>query len=123
MAKSASLFFPFEENSQLQSLRRAETVNETLMSAFKCYLLTAPGQRRGNPIGSFLPSLKHRLIPDNALAGLADELKKEMTDQFPGVTFTTIVFTKVIEDNVSKLKVTIQFGTPISDISEFQLIV
>lgn len=121
--KSGSLAFPFQEDIQNGGLRRASSINDVLKSSIKCYILTKPGQRRGNPIGCFLSDLKHQLIPDNALSGIADELKKDLTAQFPGVNFTSVEVIKTLEDNVSNLEVTIQFGTAISDLDELSVIV
>lgn len=123
MAKnSASLFFPFEETGD-GSLRRAETVNQTISSAIKVFLLTEKGQRRGNAIGSFLPTLQHKLIPEPALAGFADELKTELTKQFPGVIFTRVELTKDLQDNEANLRVSLEFGTALSDISQLELLI
>lgn len=123
MKKSASLLFPFQNDSETNGLKRAHTVNDTISSAIKLFLLTEKGQRRGNPIGSFLPSLQHKLIPQEALSGFADELTNELTRQFPGVVFTNITLTKVLENNTSALKVNIEFGTALSDISQLELLV
>lgn len=121
--KSASLLFPFQEDLTTGSLVRATTVNETISSAIKCFLLTEKGQRRGNAVGSFLPTLQHKLIPEPALAGFADELKTELTKQFPGVIFTRVDLTKDLQDNQSNLRVTLEFGTALSDISQLELLI
>lgn len=123
MAKSGSLMFPFTEDIQSGGLKRASSVNDVLKSCIRCYLLTSPGQRRGNPIGSFLPELKHKLLPNATLQGLSDELKKDLTTQFPGVTFINIALSKTFENEVSNLEVTIQFGTAISELDELRLII
>lgn len=121
--KSGSLLFPFSEDIQNGSLKRASTVNDVLKSCIRCYLLTSPGQRRGNPIGSFLPELKHKLLPNASLQGLADELKKDLTDQFPGVTFINVALSKTFENEVSNLEVTLEFGTAITELDSLSLII
>ena len=121
--KSGSLYFPFTEDIQKGGLKRASTINDVIKSAIKCYILTKPGQRRGNPIGCFLSDMKHQLIRENELAGISDELKKDLTAQFPGVNFTNVEIIKSLEDNVSNLEVTIQFGTALSDLDELAVIV
>lgn len=122
MAKSASWLFPFEFDLHENRIARSTTVNDTIASAIRSFLLTKPGQRRYNPVGSFLSDLKHRLISKSDSQVINDELKKELIDNFPGVTFTQVVVTQLIEENVVTLKVNIQFSTPISDISEIQLL-
>jgi hypothetical protein len=118
MAKSACLFFPFEEVFTTRSLRRAETVNDAIASSIRCFLLTIPGQRRGNVIGSFLSSLKHQLIQTQALDGLSDELKTELVTQFKGVIFTNVALSQSIQNNIPSLEVSISFQTPVSDITQ-----
>ena len=125
MAKSGSVFFPFSEDVQQNSLLRATTVNDVIASSIRCYILTTPGQRRGNPIGSFIPTLKQQLVPNSSLQGLSDELKNDLTTQFPGVIFIDVAITKQIDDETrtSDLIVTIQFGTALSDVSELVILV
>lgn len=121
--KSGSLAFPFEEDIQNGGLKRAYSVNDVLKSCIRCYLLTSPGQRRGNPIGSFLPELKHKLLPNASLQGISDELKKDLTTQFPGVTFINVALSKTFENNDSNLEVTIQFGSAISELDELKVLI
>lgn len=123
MPKSASLYFPFDENFQTRSLKRAETPNDAIKSAISAFLLTEKGQRRGNAIGSFLPSLVHKLIPSGTLPGLSEELKKELSTQFPGVIFNDIQITQELTDNVSSLRVLISFSTAITSVEQFQLLI
>lgn len=122
MAES-NLVFPFNENFLSRSLERNTTVNSTIMSAIKSFLLTEPGQRRGNPIGSMLPSLQHKLIPSQALPGLAQELKSELSKQFPGVIFQDVVLTQDLEEEVSQLRVTIAFSTAITSLEQFSFLI
>lgn len=121
--KSGGLYFPFQEDIQNGGLRRAYSVNDVLKSCIRCYLLTSPGQRRGNPIGSFLPELKHKLLPNASLQGISDELKKDLTTQFPGVTFINVALNKTFENNDSNLEVTIQFGSAISELDELKVLI
>ena len=118
---TASLCFPIQEDFQNKSLARNYTPNDTIKSAIVAFLLTEKGQRRGNAIGSFLPSLAHKLIPSGALPGLSEELKKELQQQFPGVIFQNITFTQSLIENVSSLNVSITFSTAITDITQFIL--
>lgn len=121
--KSACLTFPFESNFLTRSLKRATTVNDAIKSGIKSFCLTERGQRRGNAIGSFLPSLQHKLIPSDALPGLSDELKAELSTQFPGVIFSDIVITQSLAGSVSTLNVSITFTTPITGIEQLNLTV
>jgi hypothetical protein len=127
MPTSGSLYFPFEQDGQTRGLRRAITVNQTIVSAMRAFILTDKGSRLGNPIGSFLPTLKHQLINTAQLSAASKELQKELTDQFPGVIFIDIAITKVINtDNAqptSDLQVVINFNTPLSDIQQLTLLV
>lgn len=116
--RSGSLLFPFEEDNETAGLKRADTVGLIIKSSIACFLLTSPGQRRGNPIGSFLPSLRHKLIPTNLVQGLEEALKKELTIQFPGVQFLEVQMTQDTEDKVANLKVRVVFGTPVSELEE-----
>lgn len=120
MAKSASLLLPFELDIQTQSLKRATTINDTLKSSILCFLLTEKGQRRGNPIGSTLPTLQHQLISNAELKEKAEQVKKELVAQFPGVVFNTVQLTRDFEDQQSNLQVAIEFSTALTDISQLQ---
>lgn len=108
---SASLLFPFQTNNETDSFRRAETIEDTLLSAIRCFLVTRKGSRVGNSIGSFLPELLLQIIPTNQMAGLANELQNELTGQFPGVSFINCTFDRENVDNVSTLLVTISFSS------------
>lgn len=123
MSKSAAWKFPFEFDIHFNMLRRATTVNDTISSAIKAFLLTVPGSRRGNMIGSIVPSLKHQLIPSTALPAVEEDIKQELIEQFPGVIFTQVKLEQKIADEVVTLILRIQFTTPISDIEEIQLLV
>lgn len=122
MANSAAWMFPFDFDLHENTMSRARTVNDTIASSIRAFLLTRPGQRRYNPIGSFLSDLKHKLISKTDYQVINDELRKELINNFAGVTFTQVEVVQLIEDNTITLKVNIQFSTPISDISEIQLL-
>jgi hypothetical protein len=122
MANSASLVFPFTENTINQSLLRAETINNTLKASILSFLLTEKGQRRGNNIGSFLPSLQHKLIPSNTLPSLEKELAQELSTQFPGVLFNNIVMEQIVEYQTITLHVNIAFSTSITGIDQITLL-
>ena len=121
--KYGSLKFPFEDDPIQQSLKRTTTVNDTIGSAIKSYLITRPGQRRGNHIGSFLPDLKHHLIQSTALSGLSDELKTDLVNQFPKVIFLEVTLSQSYEDKVSNLHVKIRFSTSYSDVEELLVVI
>ena len=123
MATNGSLQFPFSEDIYKQSLKRTTTINETIATAIRVFVLTSPGQRRGNNIGSILPSFKHQLIPDSAIDGIASEIKQELVAQFPGVSFPSVNLTQEKEENVFSLYVTITFSTVHSELTELRVLV
>jgi phage baseplate assembly protein W len=116
-------YFPFEENYQDKSLRKAASINDTIKSCIRCFLLTEKGQRRGNPIGSILPTLVHKLISEDELSSYADDIKNELVTQFPGIIFYNVVLAKNIDNNISSLNVQISFSTPISEVTELVLLI
>ena len=120
-----SVSFPFRQDVQRLALARTTTVNSTIAVAIRCYLLTVPGQRRGNIVGSFLTFLKHTLIPDNALIGIQDNLKKDLIVQFPGVSFTQVTLTKQISTSAksSDLIVNLSFQTTSSALTSLTVLV
>jgi len=120
-AKYGSVEFPFKQDLVNESLKRTVEVNSTIRAAMTAFLLTEPGQRRGNMVGSMLASLLQKTIPSNALFGIADELKKELSDNFPGVSILNVLLTQDFEDNQINLRVSIRFQTPISEIEELNL--
>ena len=123
MNKSACLVFPFKSDYENNCLKRAENINDVLCSAMLIFLRISPGQRRGNLIGSFLPSLKHKLIPSSVLPSFEDDLKKELTDNFPEAIIHQIIMTQDQINNVIKLNVNITFSTSLTNISQFNIIV
>ena len=119
--RTGSVHFPFEEDLKNESLLRASTVEDIIASSIKAFLLTDVGSRRGNPIGSIVPSLLHKLIPSSQLVKFEEEIKQELVVQFPGVTFQKVTLTPSADLNVSSLKIGIIFNTPISELSELTL--
>jgi len=109
---SGSLLFPFQTNNETDSFRRSEAREDTILSAIRCFLITRKGSRVNNNVGSFLPELLLQIIPTNQLAGLANELQNELTQEFPGVQFLSVTFDRENIDNVSTLQVTISFSVP-----------
>jgi len=123
MAKYGCLKFPFEEDVLNQSLKHTTTLNDTIKSSIKCFILTRKGQRRGNSIGCFLLDVKHQLQSDALLIQTQERLKQELSLQFPSVNFELVVLVREITDNVSGLRVRISFSTNFSDISELSMVV
>ena len=120
-----SVSFPFEQDLDRLALKRTTSVNDTIKTAIKCYLLTSPGQRRGNMIGSFLSTLKHMLIPEKTLKGIQESLEKDLIAQFSGVIFEKVTLTKQIDaqDKSSDLVVTISFRTNSTDIQSLIVLI
>lgn len=112
MNNSGSLVFPFRYDNENECLRRAFTVEETVLSAIKCFLITRKGSRVGSNIGSFLPELLLQGLPLSKLQTLSDELKNELEGQFPGVTFLSVIFLSELNEKVSTLKVSINLKVP-----------
>lgn len=123
MAKFGSATFPFVEDHYQQSLKRTTTVNDTIASAMRCFLVTSPGQRRGNRIGSKLPSLKQQLIPSSSLPQVADDIKAELVTQFPGVNIISVNLTQTFELQVVSLDVRISFSTAFSEIANLNFLI
>jgi len=107
MNNSASAEFPFRNDNENDCLKRAETVEDTILSAIRLFLVTKKGSRLGNTIGTFVPDLLLELIPTKNLIALSSELKEELTAQFPGVDFISTNITRDFSDNVVNLIITI----------------
>ena len=122
MSKYGSVSFPFKQDDLTQGLKRTKEINETVIVAMTCFLMTEPGQRRGNNVGSFLAGLKQKLISSSALKGIADNLKKELSDNFPGVIILSVDLTQTYTDNVVNIECKITFQTPISTVEELILL-
>jgi len=118
MAKFGSLNFPFHEDTANQSLLHTTSVNNTIASAIRAFSCTTPGQRRGNNIGSFLPTLKHQILSTEALNVAAGKYQQELTIQFPGVVFNSVDLLQTTNDNAIVLTVVIDFSTNFSDVMQ-----
>lgn len=110
MQESASLHFPFKYDNENECLLRAFTVEDTIISAIKCFLCTRKGSRVGTTLGSFLPELLFQGIPLSRLASLGDELKDELESQFSGCTFLEVELTRELTAEVSSLNVNIKLA-------------
>ena len=106
---SGSILFPFGYDNENDCLLRAFTIEDTLLSAIRCFLVTRKGSRVGNNVGSFLPELLLQTIPSSSLSGFASELQNELSQQFPGVDFLNVTFQMNVTQQVSELIVTITF--------------
>lgn len=122
MSKYGSVDFPFKQDDLRQSLKRTTDINKTVAVAMTCFLMTEPGQRRGNNVGSFLSGLKQKLISSSALRGVANDLKKELSDNFPGVIILDVNLEQTYTDNVVNIECKTTFQTPISTIEELVLL-
>lgn len=120
--KYGSVDFPFTEDELRQGLTRTTDINKTIVVAMTCFLMTEPGQRRGNNVGSFLAGLKQTTISSTALKGISGDLKKELSDNFPGVIILDVELTQTYEDNTVNVHCKVIFQTPISKIEELNLL-
>lgn len=113
-SSSASLFFPFQQDNENDCLKRSSTIEDTLLSAIRFFLLTRKGSRLGSNVGSFLPEILLQLIPNAQLAALSNELKTELINNFPGVDFLNVTMQKDLgngQRNISEMVVQISFTT------------
>ena len=114
--------FPFEQDLTSGALKRTNSINDTIKSAIKVFILTRPGQRRGNPVGSFIGDLKHKILPTSSYGEIANQLQQELTDNFPGVIFTNIEVSHNFENQTSTLNISITFQTALSDVEELRIL-
>lgn len=127
MKKSGCTLFPFKEGQE-DGLRRAETTNDLVKSCMGLFLVTSPGQRRGNPIGSILPSLKGQLIQEKALSQFADKIKQELSENFPGV-FVSRVQLSYSQDNLGNnvaktlLELVVSFSVSTNNLTTFSIFI
>ena len=112
MQQSTSAYFPFTIDNINSCLKRATTVEDTLLSAIRFFLLTRKGSRVGNSNGSIVPDLLYQLVPQEQLPNIATEIKTELSDQFPGVDFVGVTLIPQFLDNTYTLVLTITFTTP-----------
>lgn len=118
---SASLVFPFKYDNQNDCLKRATTIEETLLAAMRTFLITRKGSRLGNNVGSFLPELLLTAISKKTLYALSDELKQELQREFQGVQFLEVLLTPEVVDNTSVLKVNIKFSGNTGNVADLTL--
>ncbi|MEO6304885.1 MAG: hypothetical protein ABIP51_17120 [Bacteroidia bacterium] len=112
MKESASLIFPFKYDYQNECLKRATTVEDTIVSSIKAFLVTRKGSRVGSYLGSFLPELLLEAIPVSKLPNLSDELKTELESQFAGVNFLEVVLKQNLNNSVASLFLSIKLSIP-----------
>ena len=121
MQQSALAIFPFEDDFENDSMRRATTVNETLISALKAWIVTKRGSRLGNMVGCFLPDILTDLIGYD-LAPLAQRLRQDASAQFPEINFLDVTMFMDRSSDFVDLVVKIVFSTAFSDIQELEII-
>lgn len=109
MNNSASAEFPFKTDYENNCLKRAETVEDTLLAAIRLYLVTRQGSRLGNMVGSFIPALLLELVPVSNLTALSSQLKEDLTNQFPGVDFIQTNLGRDLSNGTVDLIVSIKF--------------
>lgn len=111
MRKSASAEFPFKTDVENNCLQRAETIEDTLLSAIRVFLVTKRGSRIGNTIGCLVPELLLELVPVKTLPALSNQLKEELIVQFPGVDFIGVDISRDLSqgtvDLIIKISLTI----------------
>lgn len=107
--QSASLFFPFTEDTLNQCLKRAVTVEETIISAMKVFLITRKGSRLGSNFGSILPDLLFTLSSNSDLNKNSELIKNELTEQFVGVNILSAQLLKGTGEKITEVKLIIKF--------------
>jgi len=110
MRPSASALFPFQQDNANNCLGRAQTIEDTLLAAIRCWLITKKGSRLGNMVGCFLPDMVNDLISVKDLNGVSQQLKSDLTNQFPGVNFITVTLTLDLSNKMVDLIVSITFS-------------
>lgn len=118
---STIALFPFAYDSEDNCLQRATTVNDTLLSAIRAWLVTKKGSRLGNMVGCFLPDIINELVSSNDINAMSKQLQKDAIAQFPGVNFLDVTMSLDLSNNFVDLIVSITFSTAISDITQFQV--
>lgn len=110
MRRSASAEFPFGTDLENNCLKRATTIEDTLLAAIRIFLVTKPGSRVGNMVGSLLPELLLSLVPVRTLPTLANELKEQLITQFPGVDFLAVDISQDLSQKTVDLVVKISLS-------------
>jgi hypothetical protein len=121
MLNSASLVFPFHEDYENSCLKRATTIESTILSAVRLFLITRKGSRLGNSIGSILPELLFNLISFQRLGTIGNQIKAELTQQFPGINFIDVSLSLQRNETVDvivKIKLTIPTQDNIIELTE-----
>ena len=113
--------FPFQIDNQDNCLQRCTTVDQTLLSAIKVYLVTRPGSRLGSMTGCFLLDLLYNLVGISDFTSLSEKLKSDLIDQFPGVNFYNVNMSLDLSNKNVNLKVQITFGTQYTTIKNFEI--
>lgn len=111
MRQSACALFPFKEDSANSCLGRAQTLEDTLLSCIRMFLVTRPGSRLGTANGSFLTTLMFEILSSDSLQGYSRELQTELNENFAGVEFLSVQLTKGLDKEKATLNVSISFTT------------
>lgn len=119
---SAIALFPFQQDFQDNCLQRTLTVTDTLLSAMRAYIVTRRGSRLGNMVGCFLPDLIYTLVGTSDLSGYSNQLKSDLGDQFPGVTFLNVYMSLNLSNRTADLDVSIKFSSPWTGIQQLDVI-
>lgn len=122
MANSSIAYFPFMTDNTENCMKRCEDVNDTMISALKVWILTPKGSRRGSTIGCFLLDILFNIFSFTDLKGLAARLKRDASDQFPEINFINVEMNMDKSDNISTLIVKFVISTPVTEISEFEVL-
>lgn len=118
---STITLFPFAHDYGDNCLQRATTVNDTLLSAMRAWIVTKKGSRLGNMVGCFLPDIIHDLIDISNVSGIGAQLKTDLIAQFPGVNFLNVSASTDLSNKFVDLIISITFSTAITDITQFEL--
>lgn len=116
MKRTTSLKFPFRKDIITSGLERNDTVEATLNSAIKSFLMTKKNSRMGNPIGSSLTDMIQNTYTNEKLSIKEEDILTELGNQFPEVKF--IKFD--LMQNFVDLFVRIKYFTAITNIQEFE---
>jgi len=118
MQSSSIAIFPFQNDYENNCLARATTINDTLLSAIRAWLVTPKGSRLGNMVGCFLPDILNDLIGINDMTGLAARLKSDLSNQFIGVNFIAVSMSLDLSNKFVDLIVKITFSTNVTNLQE-----
>lgn len=102
-------------------MERADTVEKTLTSAIKCFLYTRKNSRLGNPIGSILPDLIHGLNSVDIYNAKQEELRDDLTKQFPEVDFVEVLFYSGTGTDATTVYLRVKYYTELTDLQQFDL--